>query len=287
MSTLSEASGTTIGLIAGEGMFPLRFAASARRAGHRVVAVALEGEADPSIEAHCDEVSWLHVGKLGAMVEFLRSAGATKAAMAGAVAKVQLFGGLRPDLAALKLATKLPSFETDKILRAVAAVFEEEGIPIVDPLAYCPDLVAREGIYGRRKPDKAVWQDIEFGLRIAASLHRSEVGQTVCVKKGNVVAVEAMEGTDRCILRAGEIAGKGVVVVKTPTAGQDMRLDAPTVGPTTIESCVRIGAACLAIAVGKTVVLDEATMVERADKAKLAVVGVHPRDQGGASWTKG
>ncbi|HEY0840689.1 MAG TPA: UDP-2,3-diacylglucosamine diphosphatase LpxI [Vulgatibacter sp.] len=265
---------TAVGLIAGSGVFPLRFAESARRAGHRVVAVAHHGDTDPAIESLCDEVRWVHLGQLGKMVKTFKAAGVTQAAMAGGVAKTRLFGGLRPDWMALKLFPRLKKFDNDSLLLAIAGVFESEGIRIVDPAPFCPDLVARLGPYGKRRPDAAVQADILLGMKVSNAISRAEIGQTACVKGGTVVAVEALEGTDRCIRRAGEIGGKGVVVVKIAMPEQDMRFDAPCIGPGTVRTCAEIGAAALVFEAGRAVILDEAEIVSMADAAKLALVGV-------------
>ncbi|AKU91458.1 LpxI family protein [Vulgatibacter incomptus] len=264
----------SLGIIAGSGIFPLRVAESARRSGLRVVAVALDGETDPSIERHCDDVTWVKVGQLGKMVKAFHTRGVGRAAMAGGVKKARLFDGLRPDLHALKLLPKVRSLETDQLLRAIASAFEDEGIEIVDPLVACPALLSRPGVYGRRRPDAAMEADFRLGYRIAKSLGAAEAGQTVCVKSGMLVAIEAMEGTDRCIRRAGELAGKGVVVVKVAMPSQDTRFDAPCIGPETIRTCLEIGAAAVAFESGKTVMLDEGEVVEMADAGKLAVVGL-------------
>ncbi len=264
----------TIGLIAGAGDFPLRFAESARRAGHRIVCVAHHEETDRAIEALCDEITWVHLAQLGRMVEAFRRGGAVEAAMAGGITKVRIFGGVRPDLLALKHAHKVTSFNDDGLLRTIASVFEEEGIRIVDPLRYCPDLLGTERAYGKRSLPKAAEEDVAVGLQVARALGRADVGQTVCLKQGSVVAVEAVEGTDACIRRAGELAGEGIVVVKTSKPGQDLRFDVPCIGPTTIDVLAAVKAAALAFEAGRTIVLDAAEVGRRADKAKLAVVGV-------------
>ena len=265
-----------VGLIAGSGIFPLRFAESARRAGHRVVAVAHVGETDPSLEALCDELRWVHVGQLGRTIRAFQAAKVGEAVMAGGIAKVRLFGGLRPDLAALKLLTQIKSFDNDSLLGTVARAFEEEGIRIVDPAAFCPDMIARLGTYGSTEPGPSVEADLRLGMTVAEVASRAEVGQTVCIKDGAVVAVEAMEGTDRCIRRAGELAGEGVVVVKVAMPGQDLRFDAPCIGPGTVRTCAEIGAAALVFEAERAVVLDEAEMVRLADDASLSIVGVPP-----------
>lgn len=265
----------TLGLIAGSGIFPLRFAESARRAGYRLVAVAHRGETDPSLEALCDSFTWVHLGQLGKMVRAFRAEGVAEAAMVGGIAKVRVFGGLRPDLLALKHAPKLKDWGNDQLLRAVASMFEDEGIRIVDPSPACPDLVAREGVYTKKGLSEGQRSDLALALRVAEALSRADVGQTACVKKGNVLAVEAMEGTDRCIRRAGELGGGGFVVVKIAKPGQDLRFDLPCIGPATIRALREAGAAAMAFEAGKTYVLDEAEVVEIADRSGIALVGLH------------
>lgn len=271
-------SDAPLGLIAGSGIFPLLFAESARRAGRRVVAVAHRGETDPALEAACDAFTWVHLGQLGKMVRAFRSEGVEEAAMVGGIEKVRIFGGLRPDLLALKHAPKLKKWGNDDLLRTVASMFEEEGIRIVDPSGACPDLVAREGLYTKRRPSEAAAKDIELGQRVAAIVSAADVGQTVCVKGGAVVAVEAMEGTDRCIRRAGEVAGKGFVVVKIAKPGQDLRFDLPCVGPTTVQTLAEAGAAAMAFEAGKSFVLDEPAVVRAADRAGIALLGLRSAD---------
>jgi len=274
VTLIERAPDRTFGLIAGSGVFPLRVAESARRSGLRVIAVAHEGETDRSIVDLCDSVTWVKLGQLGKIVDALQAGGVKEAAMAGGLPKASLFGGLHPDLRALRLLPRLRSYETDSLLRSIAEAFESEGIRIVDPLEVCHDLATREGPYASRLPTEAMRSDIALGFRIAKALGGAEAGQSVCVKGGMVVAIEAMEGTDRCIRRAGELAGKGVVVVKVAMPQQDLRFDAPCVGPGTIRSCVEIGASCLAFEAGRTVMLDEATVRTMADAGRLAVVGV-------------
>ncbi len=267
-------SARPVGLIAGSGIFPLRFAESARRAGRRVIAVAHEGETDPSIAAYCDALTWVKLGQLGKIVRALREGGAEEAAMVGGIAKVRIFGGLRPDLLALKHAPKLRKWGNDDLLKTVASMFEEEGVAIIDPARICPDLLAREGAYTKTRPSDALWEDIRIGWKVAETLSAADVGQTVCVKRGNVVAAEAMEGTDACIRRASEVGGKGFVVVKVSKPGQDPRFDLPVIGPTTVETLACAGAAAMAFPAGRTYVLDEAEVVRAADKARIALIAL-------------
>lgn len=267
-------SAAPIGLIAGSGIFPLRLAEGARRAGRRVIVVAHEGETDPAIASHSDAVTWVKLGQLGKMVRAFREAGVVEAAMAGGIAKPQIFGGLRPDLLALKHAPKLRKWGNDDLLRTVASMFEEEGVAIVDPATICPEILAREGLYTRTRPSDEITADIRLGEEVGRAVSAADIGQTVCIKKGNVVAVEAMEGTDRCIRRAGEVGGKGFVVVKVPKPGQDLRFDLPTIGPTTVETLREAGASAMAFTAGNAYVLDEDETVRRADEARLVLLGL-------------
>ena len=263
----------TIGLIAGSGSFPLRFAESARRAGHRVVVAAHRGETDRQIEALVDDAIWVRLGQFGKIVRFFRRSGVTDAAMAGGIVKVRIFGGLRPDWLALKYAARVTSWNDDGLLRYVAGMFEAEGFRIIDSTRFCPDILAREGPYTRRRVDEAQARDVALGLEVARAIGRADVGQTVVVKEGSVIAVEAIEGTDACLRRAGELAAGGLVVVKTAKPQQDMRFDVPCVGPETIAVCREIGAEVLAVEAGRTLVLDEEETVHRAERAGVAFLG--------------
>src|SRR5690606_38343073 len=175
-----------VGLIDGNGIFPILFARSARASGYRVVAVAHEGETDPAIEQHCDSVTWVKLGQLGKIVRAFEKEGVREAAMAGGIAKVRVFGGIWPDLLALKHMSKVRNWGNDDLLRTIAGVFEEEGVTIIDPARVCPEIVAREGCYTRRRPSEELWEDIRLGYRVATAVSEADIGQTVCVKRGNV-----------------------------------------------------------------------------------------------------
>ena len=263
----------TIGLIAGSGSFPLRFAESARAAGHRVIAAAHIGETEKAIEQVAHETTWVHLGQFGRIVKAFRKAGVVEAAMAGGITKIRIFGGLRPDWLALKYAARVRTWNDDGLLRFIAGMFEAEGFRIIDSTRFCPDILAREGPYTRRRIDEAQAADVALGLQVARALGAVDVGQTVCVKGGSVVAVEAVEGTDACLRRAGALAGAGIVVVKTAKPQQDMRFDVPCVGPQTVEVCREIGAAVIAVEAGRTLVLDEDETVRRADRYGIAMLG--------------
>lgn len=261
-------SSAPIGLIAGSGRLPILFAQAAARAGRSVVAVAHEGETDPALPA----AAWVKVGQLGRIAEVLRGAGCVEAVLCGGIRKPGLFD-VRPDWLAVKVLARLRSFGDDAALRAIAAVLEEEGVRIVSPLPLVPELLAARRAYGKRRLSDEQRADAQTGLAAARALGAADIGQTVVVKRGVVLAVEAVEGTDACIARGGTL-GKGAVVVKARKPQQDDRFDVPAVGPRTVEACAAAGCAALAIEAGATLVLDSGELSAAADRAGLAVEGI-------------
>jgi len=261
-------SGTPIGLIAGSGRFPLLFAQAARKAGREVVVVAHEGESDPSLPA----AAWVKLGQLGRIAEVLRTAGAAEAVLCGGIRKPRLFD-IRPDWLGVRALARLRSFGDDAALRAIASALEEEGVRIVSPLPLVPELLAPRGRVGSRAFSDEQRADAEAGLSAARAIGAADIGQTVVVKRGVILAVEAVEGTDACIARGGAL-GKGAVVVKARKPQQDERFDVPAVGPRTIEACAGAGCSALAIEAGRTLVLDRAEVAEKADRAGIAVEGI-------------
>ncbi len=220
-----------IGLIAGKGQFPLLFADAARRRGLVVVAVAHRGETDPALENLCHQCHWVFVGQLGKLIRAFKSAGVSRAVMAGGVSRGRLFRDFRPDLRALGLIRRVGPGHDDRLLRGLAAELEAEGITIVSPLVYLEEILAPAGPLSRRRPTPQEMQDIEYGFRIAKAVGRLDLGQCVVVRRQVVTALEAIEGTDEAIRRGGRLAGKGAVVVKVCTPGQDLRFGLPAVGP--------------------------------------------------------
>jgi len=257
-----------LGLIAGSGRLPVLFAEAAARAGLSVVVVAHEGESDPALAA----AAWVKLGQLGRIVEVLRQAGAGEAVFCGGIRKPRLFD-VRPDWLGLKALARMRSFGDDAALRAIAAVLEEEGVRIVSPLPFVPELVAARGPLGKRKLTGEQRADAAAGLAAARALGAADIGQTVVVKRGVVLAVEAAEGTDACIARGGAM-GKGATVVKARKPQQDDRFDAPAVGPRTVDALVAAGCSALAIEAGAALVLDREEMAAAADGAGIAVEGV-------------
>jgi DUF1009 family protein len=265
---------TTIGLIAGGGGFPALFAAAARRAGHRVVAVAHVNQTDAALERQVDVLTWVKLGQFGKIVEALRAGGASQTVMLGAITKKRFFLDAFPDAVGLELMAKVAIRSDDNLLRMVATMLEDRGMPVMDPTPFLSEALAREGVLGRHQPSEAEWADARYGLELARSIGRLDLGQTVVVKEGVAVAVEALEGTDACIQRGGELAKGGAVVVKAVKPQQDRRFDLPAIGPDTIDSMKKAGCRVLAVEAGATLVMDLEALVRKADRAGIAVVGL-------------
>ena len=262
----------TIGIIAGTGQFPLLFARAAKAKGYRVAAVAHKGETFPELEQEVDEITWVQVGQLGKIIKALRRAGVEKAVMCGGVEKTRMFVDVRPDIKALSLLGRIRHLADDGILRTFCQVLEEEGVSILPSHEFVPELLATEGVYTRRGPSKDESADIEVGWSLAADLGRLDIGQCVVVKGRVVVAVEAIEGTDACIKRGGELAGKGAVVIKRCKPIQDQRFDLPAVGEQTMKVMAQAGAGCLVIEAGRTLVFDREKMVSLADEHGICLL---------------
>jgi UDP-2,3-diacylglucosamine hydrolase len=263
-----------IGLIAGKGQFPRLFAQAARDHGARVIAVAHRHETDPALADLVDEIHWIYVGQLGKMIRIFKNAGVRRAVMAGGITRGRLFREFRPDLRALSVVRRAGAGQDDRLLQAVAAEFESEGITIAPSTLFLDELLAPAGQLGKRSPTKDELQDIDFGFKIAKEIGALDIGQTVVVRRQVVVALEAVEGTDECIRRAGALAGPGTVVVKTSKPNQDLRFDVPAVGPDTIQSMIEAQAAVLALEAHKTLTFDRDQMLTAANRNKIAVWGV-------------
>lgn len=263
-----------LGLIAGNGRFPFLVAAAARRAGRRVVCVAIREEAAAELEAEVDAIHWVSLGQLGRCITALREGGVSEAVMAGQVKHRQIFSDIVPDLKLMAVLARLVVKSTDSLIGGVADALEKEGIRLRPSTELLGDQMASAGAMTRRAPDKAQRRDIDYGGRVARSLGELDLGQTVVVKDGAAVALEAMEGTDAVIRRAGEIAGPGCVVVKLAKPRQDMRFDVPVVGEGTIAAMREAGARVLAVEAGRTLFLDRAAVLAAAEREGIAVWGI-------------
>ncbi len=263
-----------LGLIAGNGRFPFLVAAAARRSGRPVVAVAIREEAAPELEREVDQIHWVGLGQLGRCIEALRSAGVREAVMAGQVKHRQIFSDVVPDLKLMALLARLAFKNTDSLIGAVAETLEGEGIRLLPSTFLLEDQMATAGAMTKRGPSRDEAKDIAYGRRIALTLAGMDLGQTVVVKDRAAVALEAMEGTDEVIRRAGRLAGRGVTVVKVAKPRQDMRFDVPVVGPATLEAMGEAGASVLALDAGKALLIDKASFLEAAERDGVKVFGM-------------
>lgn len=297
-----------LGLIAGNGSFPLLLLDAARAQGAEVVVAAIKEETSPLIEQRgAASVHWMSLGELGKLIETFKREGVRTAVMAGQVKHKQIFSGIRPDWRLAKVLFALGTRNTDSLIGAVAKVLEEEGIHLISSTSYLEPLLARPGVLTRRAPSEAERKNVAYGLEVARHLAHYDIGQTVVIAESACVAVEAMEGTDSTILRAGEIMrsleaasekdaqvtdsgvrspdhritgspdssallSRTLTVVKVAKPNQDMRFDVPVIGVKTIETMAQAGATCLAIDAGKCLFLDGDRVIQAADEKGIAIV---------------
>lgn len=261
-----------IGLIAGNGKFPFLVLEGARRAGASVAVAAIREETDPAIESLADRLTWVGIGQLGKMLRFFKAEGVDKAIMAGQVKHVQIFSRAIPDVRMLKMLLRLPRRNTDALIGAVANELASEGIELIDSTFFLKDQLPQPGLLTKRAPDERERGDVEYGLEIARGIAGMDLGQTIVVRDRACVAIEAMEGTDAVIRRAGELVRGRLTVVKIAKPDQDMRFDVPVVGVPTIESMKEAGATCISVSAGKTLMFDRADMIALANKYKMAIL---------------
>jgi len=274
---MSDASRETVGLIAGAGRLPFALARGARRAGRRVVAVAFDGFADPTLAAEVDALCWVGIGELGALFAGLHDAAVREVVVAGNVPKEQLFAGagrIRLDARGAAFLAALGDRSDGAILRGLGDALEREGMRVAAQTEYAGDLLAPEGPFGALAPTAAQLADVAWGWPIAKAIGRLDIGQTLIVKDKSVLAVEAIEGTDAAIRRGGALGRGGVAVLKVFKPGQDPRFDAPTIGPETVETLAAAGATLLAVEAQRTLVLERADVVRSADAYGIALLGV-------------
>ena len=265
-----------LGLIAGNGRFPFLVLEGARRAGVEVAVAAIREETDREIERVAERVAWVGIGQLGRMIRFFKREGVEKAIMAGQVKHVQIFSGALPDVRMLKMLLSLPRRNTDALIGGVAAELAREGIELIDSTYFLKDQLPAEGVLTRRAPSASERADIEYGLEVAREIARLDLGQTIVVRARACVAVEAMEGTDETVRRAGRLARGRLTVVKVAKPNQDMRFDVPVVGLPTVETMAEAGATCLCLTAGKTLIFDREEMLRLAERHRIAVVAAPP-----------
>lgn len=268
---------SNIGLIAGNGKFPFLVLRGARNLGHDLTVIAVREEAFPELEDAARDAGarlhWVSLGQLGRCISLLREAGVSRAVMAGQVKHAKIFSGIVPDLTLLSVLTRLRARNTDALISAVAEVMRDKGIELLDSTTFLAPLLARAGVLTGRPPSGDEAADLEFGYRMADAIAALDIGQTIAVKHRAVVAVEAMEGTDEVIGRAGHLAGPGVRIVKVAKPNQDMRFDVPVIGLATIQAMRTAGATVLSVDAGRTLVLDGDDVFASANEAGIAIVG--------------
>ena len=261
------------GLIAGNGQFPFLVVEGARKSGVHLAVAAIKEETDARIDDVAETVAWVGIGQLGKMIAFFKDNDVTKVIMAGQVKHVQIFSGALPDVRMLKMLWNLPKRNTDALIGGVAAELEKEGIELIDSTYFLQDHLAPKGPLTKRVPNDIELGNIEYGLHIADEIARLDLGQTIVVRAKACVAIEAMEGTDATIRRAGELAKGKLTVVKVAKPDQDMRFDVPVVGVPTIETMITAGATCLSVTAGKTLIFDRDEMIAAANKNDISIVG--------------
>jgi UDP-2,3-diacylglucosamine hydrolase len=277
-------SGKKLGLIAGNGKFPFLVLDAARAQGFDVVVAAIKEEAFPEIESKgAASVHWLSLGELSRLIDTFKTEGVSRAVMAGQVKHKQIFSAIKPDWRLAKLLLSLGTRNTDSLLGAVAKILADEGIALENSTVLLEPLLAKVGVLGKRAPSAQERKNIEYGRVIARRLAEYDIGQTVVIAETACVTVEAMEGTDATIERAGELMrslepdgaastlSRALTVVKIAKPAQDMRFDVPVIGVKTIETMVRAGASCLAVDAGRCLLLDGVAVTRAADEARIAV----------------
>jgi DUF1009 family protein len=267
-----------LGLIAGNGRFPFLVLDAARAMGHEVTVIATKEEAfadlsEAAAKAHAD-IHWISLGELGKCITLLKDAGASHAVMAGQVKHTKIFaGGIVPDAKFLSVLMKLPFRNTDGLIGAVASVLKAEGIELIDSTSLLKPMLADAGVMTKRSPTDEEAKDFAFGYEMADAIAALDIGQTIAVKHRAVVAVEAMEGTDEVIGRAGYLAGPGVRIVKVAKPKQDMRFDVPVIGLATVQAMRVAGASAISVDAGKTLMFERDDMLRSADEAGITIVG--------------
>lgn len=263
-------------IIAGNGRYPFQLARAARRQGAgRLCVAAFENETDPTLASEVDEFRWLRVGQLGKLLAYAKETGARRAIMAGQIAPKNLFD-LRPDFAALLMLAKLKERNAETLFGAVADALAKEGVELLPATTHLEEFLAPEGHFAGPKPRRRVHDDIAFGLRIAKETSRLDIGQTVVVRNGTVLAVEAFEGTNEAIKR-GALLGRGqAVAVKVSKPNQDFRFDVPVIGPLTLEAGASAGLSALAVEAGRTMLVEPELLQQLATKHSISLIGVNP-----------
>jgi hypothetical protein len=267
----------TLGLLAGIGHLPVDVAQSAKALGYKVVAIAVVADTDPELPENADVFYTINVGKVGKILQTLKEHGVQNVTMIGKVTKEVLYknGVVIPDLTTIRVLASLPDRNDDTIMNAVVKLIEDAGMHVMDQTQLIKPLLPEAGVLTQRQPTEQEWQDMQFGFRMAKELGRLDIGQTVVVKNRAVMALEAIEGTDACILRGGFLGKGGVIVAKTAKPAQDNRFDMPSVGTITLTSMIHAGATGIVIEAGRTLLVDRKRTLAMADEKGIAIVAMN------------
>lgn len=263
-----------IGIIAGGGQFPILFAKKAKIKGYNTHAIGFHSDTDKSLSSHVDEFQLIYIGQLNKLIKFFNKHNVSQVVMLGSINKVNVFKDIRPDLKALSLIAKKIRTHDDSALTTFADFLSKEGIEVLPSTFLLPELLSPKGCWTQKKPDKGQLNDIKLGWEIAGEIGRLDIGQSVIISDGSVIAVEAIDGTDETIKRGGKLSGSGkCVLVKRSKPNQDLRFDLPSTGSTTIEMMHQSGVNVLAIEAGNSLSFDREEMIALADKYKISIVG--------------
>ena len=266
----------TLGLLAGIGHLPVDVAQSAKKLGYKVVAIAVVADTDPELPENADVFYTINVGKVGKILQTLKQHDVKNVTMIGKVTKEVLYknGVMIPDLTTIRVLASLPDRKDDTIMNAIVKLIEDKGMHVMDQTVLIQPLLPEPGVLTKRKPTEQEWEDMRFGFRMAKELGRLDIGQTVVVKNRAVMALEAIEGTDACILRGGFLGKGGVVVANTAKPAQDNRFDRPSVGTTTLTSMIQAGATGIVIEAGRTLLVDRKRTLAMAEEKGITIVSM-------------
>src|SRR3954447_19389455 len=263
----------TFGIIAGNGAYPKEMAVAARRSGvSRIVAAAFVNETDPNLAEHVDAIEWLRVGQLGRLLKYFRDQKVAEAVMAGQIAPQNLFD-LHPDWKALMLLARIKQRNAESIFGAIADDLQKAGVHLLPAVTFLEDALAPAGLIAGRRLGRRHLADVEFGWNIAKEVARLDIGQTVLVKNGTVLAIEGLDGTNETIRRGGRLAGTGAIMIKVSKPNQDMRFDVPVIGLETIRVAHEAGVRAIAIEANRTLLLEKTAILDQADRAQISIFG--------------
>jgi len=283
--TSQKGAAGTVGLLCGGGDLPLHVTNALHGRGYRVVAIGIKGEADADVIAHADEAHWAGLARIGSWIKVFRAAGVDAMLMVGSIRKRRMFDNklaMLPDWRTVKFYyKKIATREDHTLLGAMAEEFEAEGIPVRSIVDYCPDLLVQSGCLTRTRPSKGQWADVRFGWPLIKKVAALQIGQTIVVKHLAVLAVEAIDGTDRTLERGGALGRGGAVAIKVAKEKHDVRFDIPCIGPQTVDALDRAGIGVLAIEAGRTILLDPDGVRAKADAAGVCIVAVTEQDVAG------